>query len=78
MPSVPGAGGLRAASVVVFVSFGVAVLGMAGLTVSALMGSFSWVMWTIGLAMTVLIGWLAFRTRRRVNSVISDAETANE
>lgn len=78
MPSVPGAGGMRAASVVVFLAFGIAVVGLVGLTVSAFMGSSSWIMWAIGLAMTVLIGWLAFRTRRRVNSVISDAETAND
>ena len=78
MPSVPGAGGMRAASVVVFVAFGVAVLGMVGLTGSAFMGSFSWILWAIGLAMTALIGWLAFRTRRRVNSPISNAETEND
>ena len=78
MQSVPGAGGMRAASVAVFVAFGIEVVGLVGLTVSAFMGSFSWIMWAIGLAMTVLIGWLAFRTRRRVNSVISDAETAND
>ena len=78
MPSVPGAGGMRAASVVVFVAFGIAVVGLVGLTVSAFMGSFSWIMWAIGLAMTVLIGWLAFRTRRRVISVISNAENAND
>ena len=69
---------MRAASVAVFVAFGIEVVGLVGLTVSAFMGSFSWIMWAIGLAMTVLIGWLAFRTRRRVNSVIFDAETAND
>lgn len=75
MPSVPGAGGMRAASVV---AFGVAVLGMVGLTVSAFMGLFSWILWAISLAMTALIGWLAFRTRRRVNSAISNAETETD
>ncbi len=78
MPSLSGAGGMRTASVVIFVAFGLAALGMVGLTISAFMGSFSWISWLVGLAMTALIGWLAFRTRRRVNSAISTAKAEDD
>lgn len=58
----------RWALVASYAALGLAVVGLVLLTISAVLGGFSWGGWALALLMTGVLGRLVSRTRRRVNT----------